>query len=78
MSDDDKHKLFQAAGITQDAQTIIQVSKALGLVDSNGAPTPAMDQFTKDHYTWATKNASWIQEYADQAKAKDYVKSHMP
>ena len=78
MSDDDKHKLFQAAAITQDAPTIMQMTKALGLTDSNGQPTPAFDKFRKDHIDWGMKNVAWVQEYSDQAKAKEYVKSHMP
>ncbi|MDT5123429.1 MAG: hypothetical protein QOC96_2911 [Acidobacteriota bacterium] len=78
LSDDDKHKLFQAAGITQDPATIMQVTKALGLTDSSGQPTPAMDQFIKDHGEWGRKNLAWAQEYSDPNKAKEYVKSHMP
>jgi hypothetical protein len=78
MSDDDKHKLFQAAGVTQDAPTIMQVTKALGLTDSSGQMTPAFQQFTKDHMEWGKKNMAWAQEYSDPNKAKEYVKSHMP
>src|SRR5436305_1294063 len=78
MSDDDKHKLVQAAAITQDATTIMQMTKALGLADANGQPTPAFDKFRKDHIDWGMKNVAWVQEYSDQAKAKEYVKSHMP
>jgi hypothetical protein len=78
MSDDDKHKLFQAAGVTQDPSLIVQVTQKLGLSDSSGQPTSAFQDFTKAHYEWATKNAQWITENSTPEKGKAYVNSHMP
>lgn len=78
MSDDDKHKLFQAASITGDPTLILEAYKKMELVDSNGQPTPAFEPFTKTHMDWAIKNAAWVQEHNDQNKAREYVKSHMP
>lgn len=78
MSEDDKHKLFQAAGASQDYKLIADVTQKLGLVDSKGQPTPAFQDFTKAHYEWATKNSQWIMENSTPEKAKAYVTSHMP
>jgi len=78
MSEDDKHKLFQAVGITQDLALITKVMQNMGLADSNGQPTPAMDPFIKAHYEWAPKNADFVREHLDKEKAMEYVKSHMP
>lgn len=78
MSDEDKHKLFQAAGVTGDPALITEVSQKLGLIDSSGRPTSDFEKFTKDHIDWGMKNADWAKEYSDKAKARDYVKSHMP
>jgi hypothetical protein len=78
MSDDDKHKLFQAVGITQDPNLVLEASKKMGLVDSSNQPTPAMDPFIKAHYQWATSNIDFIKEYMTKEKAQEYVKSHMP
>ncbi|HEV7374288.1 MAG TPA: hypothetical protein VGN95_06205 [Pyrinomonadaceae bacterium] len=78
MSDDDKHKLFQAAGRTGDNQLIVEAAQKIGLVDSSGQPTATFQQFTKDHFDWAMKNADFIKENMDPEKAKAYVKSHMP
>src|SRR5205807_4343347 len=61
-SEDEKHKLFQAAGITKDSALIMQVSQRFGLADANGQQTPAMQPFIKDHFDWAVKNTLWIQE----------------
>jgi hypothetical protein len=78
MSEDDKHKLFQAVGITQDPALIMEASKKLGLADSSGQPTPAMDAFIKAHYEWAPKNMDFINGILTKEKATEYAKSHMP
>jgi ABC-type oligopeptide transport system substrate-binding subunit len=78
ISEDDKHKLFQAVGRTGDNQLIVEVAQKLGLVDTSGQPTAAFQQFTKDHIDWAMKNTDFIKETMDSEKAKAYVKSHMP
>jgi hypothetical protein len=78
MSEDDKHKLFQAVGITQDPALIMEASKKLGLADSSGQPTPAMDAFIKAHYEWAPKNMDFIKGILTKEKAAEYAKSHMP
>src|SRR3954471_24783302 len=78
LSDDDKHKLFQAAGASQDPNLIAQVTQKLGLVDSNGQPSAAFQDLTKAHYEWATKNTQWIMENSTPDKAKAYATSHMP
>jgi hypothetical protein len=78
MSEDDKHKLFQAVGITQDTALILEASKKMGLVDSNNQPTPAMEPFVKAHYEWAMKNVDFVKEHMTKDKAMEYAKSHMP
>ena len=78
LSDDDKHKLFQAAAMSGDPQLAVEASQKLGLIDSGGKPTADFEKFSKDHIDWGAKNTAWVQEYADKAKAKEYAKSHMP
>ena len=78
MSEDDKHKLFQAVGITQDTALILKAMQSMGLADSSGNPTPAMDPFVKAHYEWAAKNTDFIKEHLSKEKAQEYVKAHMP
>jgi hypothetical protein len=78
MSEDDKHKLFQAVGRTGDNALIVQIAQKIGLSDSSGQPTPAFQPFVKDHFEWAMKNADFVKEMMDAEKAKAYVKSHMP
>jgi hypothetical protein len=75
-SDDEKHRLFQAVGITRDNALIVEVAQKLGLADESGNKTPAMDQFVKDHFAWAKNNLPWIQEHLDPVKAREYVMAH--
>lgn len=81
MSDDDKHKLYQAA-VTTSFETAMEVAKKLGLTDSDGKPTPAFRQFNVEHSAWLNKNPSFMPPTPDQAadkkKAKEYVDAHMP
>ena len=78
MSEDDKHKLFQAVGITQEPALIIEASQKMGLADSSGNPTPAMDPFLKSHYEWAAKNVDFVKEHMTKEKAKEYATKNMP
>lgn len=78
MSEDDKHKLFQAVGVTQDTALILEASRKMGLADSSGQQTPAMEPFIKAHYEWATKNMEFVKNHMTKDKAMEYVKSHMP
>jgi hypothetical protein len=78
MSDDEKHRLFQAAGITQDGALIMEASKKLGLADAGGQATPSMETFIKAHYQWISKNEEFVKEHMSKEKAMEYVKTHMP
>jgi hypothetical protein len=72
-SDDEKHRLFQAVGITQDNALIIEVAQKIGIVDASGQPKSNFQTFVQEHYTWATKNADFIRENLDKDKARAYV-----
>ncbi|HEX8921850.1 MAG TPA: hypothetical protein VF766_10260, partial [Pyrinomonadaceae bacterium] len=72
-TDDERHKLFQAVGITQDTDLIIEVAKKLGIIGSNSSPTLAFKPFVEAHYVWAEKNKAWIQEHLSKEKAREYV-----
>ncbi len=78
MSEDDKHKLFQAVGRTGDNALIVEAAQKIGLSDSSGQPTPEFQPFVKAHFDWAMKNTEFVKEMMDVEKAKAYVKSHMP
>ena len=76
-SDDEKHKLFQAAGMTQDSELIQKVFKKIGLFKADGTPAPGYEGFVKDHISWATNNAGFITSISSPEKARAYVDAHL-
>lgn len=74
MSDDDKHKLFQAAGATKDSQLILKVLAKIGF--PNGAGN-GYSEFLKQHFPWAIKNAEFMQTVNTPEKGRAYVEAHL-
>jgi hypothetical protein len=77
MSDDDKHKLFQAAGGTGDAELMQRVLRKLGFVETDGSQTAEYADFLKNHLVWAIKNREFIQSISTPEKARAYVEAHI-
>ncbi len=74
MSDDDKHKLFQAAGITKDNDLILKVIRKLGFGSGTGSDYA---DFVKGHFAWAMKNIAFIQSVNTPETARAYVDAHI-
>jgi hypothetical protein len=74
LSDDDKHKLFQAAGMTQDNALIMRVLKKIGFSDVGGEE---YQQFVKDHGPWALRNMDFVRSVVTPEKAREYVEAHI-
>ena len=72
MSEDDKHKLYQAAGMTKDSVLIQRVIRKIGLADNADHET-----FVKAHFAWAMKNLEFIQSINTEEKARAYVDAHI-
>jgi hypothetical protein len=72
-SDDDKHKLFQAAGVTQDTQLIMRAVKKIGFAPGSSE----YEAFVKAHFPWAMKNLEFIQSVNTPDKARAYVEAHI-
>lgn len=77
MSDDNKHKLFQAASVTHDNELMKKVNKRLGLLDADGTPNDKYAEFVKDHIVWIFKNTEWIGQYNTPEKGRAYVDQHI-
>src|SRR5207237_5748488 len=60
MSEDDKHKLYQAAAITGDAELIRRVSIKIGLMNEDYTPGDNYQKFIADHFDWARHNVDFI------------------
>lgn len=77
LSDDDKHKLFQAAGMTRDNEVIQKVLRKLGFLTADNNVSDDYAPFVKGHIEWATKNYRFIQSVNSVEKARAYVDEHM-
>ena len=77
LSDDDKHKLFQAAGMTKDNEIIQKVLRKLGFLTADNTVTDDYAPFVKGHMEWAQKNYGFIQSVMTPEKARAYVDAHM-
>ncbi|HET6671352.1 MAG TPA: hypothetical protein VFH15_14085 [Pyrinomonadaceae bacterium] len=74
MSDDDKHKLFQAAGITHDSQLILKVLNKIGFPSGTGEE---YEKFSQEHFSWAMKNLEFMQSVNTPEKGRAYVEAHL-
>src|SRR5437660_5046448 len=61
-SDDDRHKLYQAAAATYERDLIKRVNEKIGLLDADGVPRQKYAQFTRDHIAWIFRNTDWINQ----------------
>ena len=77
MSDDDKHKLYQAAGMTGDAEVVRRVSVKIGLMDEDYTPGENYQKFVAEHVSWAIQNTDFIQSVNTPEKARAYVNEHL-
>jgi hypothetical protein len=77
MSEDNRHRLFQAATASQDNELLKKVGKKLGLLDADGNPGKNYAEFIKDHVVWIFQNSDWIKEYNTPEKARAYVNEHI-
>ena len=77
ISDDDKHKLYQAAGVSGDAELVRRVSIKIGLMGEDYTPSAEYESFIKDHFSWAVRNADFIQSINSKEKAIAYINDHI-
>jgi hypothetical protein len=77
MSDDDRHKLFQAGASSQDAQLNRKVWDKLGFLKADGTPNDKYGAFLKEHFVWLFRNTDFMQTIDTPAKAREYVNEHI-
>ena len=74
ISEDNKHKLYQAVGMTRDTALTMRVLRKIGLGDGSGADH---QDFVKAHLTWAMKNMEFVQSVNTPETARAYVEEHI-
>src|SRR6185369_16336830 len=78
MTDDDKHRLYQAAFQTGDQELIRRVSVKLGLTKEDFTPGAEYQRFLAEHVSWVTRNTDFIGTINSPEKARAYVNDHFP
>ena len=78
LSDDDKHKLFQAASMTGDGELVRRVLVKIGLMNEDFTPGENYSRFMGEHITWGARNYDFIQTINTPEKARAYVNAHFP
>jgi cytoskeletal protein RodZ len=78
MSSDDKHKLYQAAFQTGDAELIRRVSVKIGIMEEDFTPGANYQSFILEHVTWAARNTEFAQSINTPDKARAYVDQNFP
>ena len=74
MTDDAKHRLFQAAGGTKDSQIRLRMLTKIGFPMGQGE---GYADFIKEHYPWALKNVEFIKSINTPEKARAYFDAHI-
>ena len=77
ISDDDKHKLYQAAGMTGDAELVRRVSVKIGIMEEDFTPGDNYQAFVAEHVSWAIRNTDFITSINTAEKARAYINEHM-
>ena len=77
MSDDDKHKLYQAALIVGDQELLRRVSVKIGIMDDDFTPGDNYQQFAVEQVSWAVRNTDFIDTIRTPEKARAYINEHM-
>jgi hypothetical protein len=78
LSDDDKHKLFQAASMTGDGELVRRVLVKMGLMNEDYTPGDKYGRFMAEHIAWGGRNYDFIQSLNTPEKARAYVNEHFP
>jgi hypothetical protein len=78
LSNDDQHKLYQAAAMTGDQELLRRVSVKLGLMGADFQPGERYSEFLTEHVGWVLRNGSFIQSINSTEKARAYVDQNFP
>jgi hypothetical protein len=77
MSDDDKHKLYQAALVVGDQELLRRVSVKIGIMDDDFTPGDNYQAFVVEQVSWAIRNTDFTTTINTPEKARAYINAHM-
>jgi hypothetical protein len=76
-SDDEKHKLFQAAAMTGDLELQRRVWGKLGIIDDDFSIGTKYQAFVDAHGPWSVRNYQWVASINTPEKGRAYVDEHL-
>jgi hypothetical protein len=76
-SEDEKHKLFQAAAITGDLELQRRVWVKIGIVEEDYTPGPKYAEFIDAHSNWGVDNFQWVASMNTPEKGRAYVNENL-
>ncbi len=78
LSEDEKHRLFQAASVTRDFELQRRVWVKIGIVEEDFSQGDKFAEFAAAHVGWAVRNYQWIATIDSPEKGRAYVNEHLP
>lgn len=76
MTEDEKYRIFYAAGKTNDRALQKEIAVQIGIIDSSGQPTSYYSTFVTGAGAWALRDSSFVPTVDTPEKARAYVMAH--
>ncbi|HEY0080177.1 MAG TPA: hypothetical protein VGB73_16320 [Pyrinomonadaceae bacterium] len=76
-TDAEKHRLFQAVGMTKDEDLILRVSREIGIINDDNSPNRLFQPFLDEHMKWALTEPDFVRLMNDRRNARNYVLLHL-
>ena len=77
LSEDGKHKLFQAASMSGDPDLLHRASVKIGIINEDDTPTSKNAAFLREHVSWGAKSYDFIGSISTPEKARAYAEAHI-
>lgn len=77
LSDDERHRLFQAAVITGDLQLQRRVWVKIGIVEDDFSQGDKYYNFAAEHGRWVLENLEWVGSMDSAEKGRAYIDEHL-
>jgi hypothetical protein len=76
MTEDEKYRIFYAAGKTNDKELQKEIAILIGIIDDKGVPTSYYQPFVTGSFNWASRDSSFPPTVDTPEKAHAYVMAH--
>lgn len=76
MTEDEKYRIFYAAGKTNDRALQTEIAQLIGIIDADGQPTSYYQTFVGGAGAWALRDSSFPRTVATPEAARAYVMAH--